>query len=130
MSNSLSKKQLRDFGFLIGIGFPLIIGWIIPSITGYDFRIWTLFIGIPILFIGIISPRFLHRPYQAWMKLGYLLGFINSNVILGIVYIVVLIPTSIFMKAFGYDPLRSKKLKTMTYFERENKKKVDLKKIF
>jgi len=130
MTNRISKKQLRDFGYLIGFGLPLIIGWLIPSITGHAFRAWTLWISIPTLVIGIISPRFLKKPYQAWMQLGHLLGYINSRIILGIVFVAVLQPIAFVMRAFGYDPLRSRKFNLLSFKESKKGSKVDLTRIF
>ena len=130
MTNRISKKQLRDFGYLIGFGLPLIIGWLIPSITGHAFRAWTLWISIPTLVIGIISPRFLKKPYQAWMQLGHLLGYVNSRIILGLVFIAVLQPIAFVMRAFGYDPLRSKKFNLLSFKESKKGSKVDLTRIF
>ena len=130
MLKSTSKKQLRDFGCLIGIGLPIMLGWLIPAITGHGLRIWTFWVGIPFLLIGIISPQILQIPYQLWMKLGYLLGWINSRIILGMVFLIVLQPISLVMKAFGYDPLRSKKSKFSSYKENKKGSIVDLKRIF
>ena len=59
MKQTISKKQLREFGLLIGLGLPLIIGWLIPIIFGHVFRAWTLWVGIPGLIIGLIAPRLL-----------------------------------------------------------------------
>ena len=50
----ISKKMLKDFGILIGLGFPLIIGFIIPFISGHSFRIWTLFFGITSLILSYL----------------------------------------------------------------------------
>ena len=90
MKDQISKKQLREFGFLIGIGFPLLIGWLLPAITGHGFRIWTFWVGFPALITGLTSPLLLHYPYKAWMMLGHALGWINSHIILGLLFIVVL----------------------------------------
>ena len=106
MENSNSIKRYKEFGYLVGFGFPLIIGYLIPYFSGHTFRTWTLFFGIPILIIGIIKPSFLKYPFKIWMKIGYLLGWINSKLILGIVYIVVLQPISLMMKLLGHDPLK------------------------
>ena len=130
MTKKISKKQLRDFGFLIGFGLPLIIGWLIPSVTGHAFRAWTLWISIPTLVIGVLSPRILQKPYQIWIQLGHLLGYVNSRIILGIVFLVVLQPIAFVMKAFGYDPLRSKKSNLVSFKERKEGSKVDLTRIF
>ena len=101
--NTLSQKDLRQFGFLIGIGFPVIIGWLIPSISGHLFRFWSLWIGVPLFILGIIRPSLLLYPYKAWMKIGLALGWINSHIVLGLVFLLVLQPISLIMKLFSYD---------------------------
>ena len=130
MENSNSIKRYKEFGYLVGFGFPLIIGYLIPYFSGHAFRTWTLFIGIPILIIGITKPYFLKYPFKLWMKIGHLLGWINSKLILGIVFIVVLQPISLVMKLLGHDPLRTKKNGEKSYREVKTNQKMNLKKIF
>ena len=130
MIKKISKKQLRDFGYLIGFGLPFLIGWLIPLINGHPFRYWTLWISFPSLLIGIIRPELLKMPFKAWMKFGHLLGWINSRIILGLVFIVILLPISLVMKFFGYDPLRLKKSNLISYRENKKDSRVDLKRIF
>ena len=130
MKASISKKQLREFGFLIGFGFPILIGWIIPLIGGHLFRPWTLWIGIPSMMIGILYPRLLFYPYKVWMFLGHALGWINSRIILGLVFFLVLQPIAIVMKLFGYDPLRISKSTEKSYRENKENYKINLSRIF
>ena len=42
MKDTVTKKQLREFGLLIGFGFPILIGWLLPSIFGHEFRSFML----------------------------------------------------------------------------------------
>lgn len=128
--SSISKKQLREFGFLIGIGFPIFIGWLIPAISGHLFKTWSLWVGIPLLLLGIIKPSFLFYPYKGWMILGLTLGWINSRIILGLIFLLVLQPIALVMKMFGYDPLRKNKRNEITYKEYKENHKVDLTRIF
>ena len=130
MEVTISKKKLREFGLLIGFGFPILIGWILPSIIGHGFRIWTLYLGIPSLILGLISPRLLLYPYKVWMALGHALGWVNSRIILGIVFLFVLQPIAFFMKCIGYDPLRLKIKKTSSYREKKKSIDTDLTRIF
>ncbi len=37
MKEEISKK-LREFGLLIGFGFPILIDWLLPSLAGHGFR--------------------------------------------------------------------------------------------
>ena len=126
----ISKKQLREFGLLIGFGFPLLIGWLIPTLTGHGLRLWALWVGFLGLLIGLASPRLLHYPYQFWMKLGLLLGWINSRIILCLVYMIVLLPIAFIMRLIGYDPLRRKRKGVKTYREKRQDYQTDLTRIF
>ena len=130
MKGSISKKQLREFGFLIGFGFPILIGWIIPAITGHGFRVWTLMVGVSGLMLGITAPRLLHYPYKVWMELGHALGLVNSRIILGLVFIVVLQPIAYWMRLFGYDPLRRRQTGEKTYREYRKDHHRDITRIF
>ena len=132
MKESISKKQLREFGLLIGMAVPIIIGWGIPAIGGHMFRFWTLWIGIPFLFFGLIKPFLLYHPYRLWMSLGNSLGWINSRIILCLIYFMVLIPIAFIMKFFGYDPLKQNKSKMEKISFKESKKnsKIDLTRLF
>ena len=130
MKEIISKKQLREFGLLIGFGFPILIGWLIPLLFGHQFRTWTLWIGVPGLLIGLIAPRLLYYPYKVWMALGHVLGWINSHIILGLLFILVLQPIAYIMRLKGYDPLRSKRKGEKTYRENRKDYKIDLNRIF
>ena len=130
MKKFVSKKQLREFGLLIGLGFPLFLGFLLPLLSGHPFRSWTLYIGIPFLLLGIFKPNFLSYLYEGWMKLGLALGWINSKLIFGLIFIIIVQPISIIMKFFGYDPLRKKFSPEKSYRELKNQKEIDLTRIF
>ena len=130
IKKNISKKQLREFGLFVGLGLPFLIGWLIPLIIGHSFRGWTLWIGVPLLILSSIKPYFLLYPYKLWMKLGLVLGWFNSRLILGLVFIVVLLPIAFIMRIFSYDPLRLKFEKRISYKEIRNKPKIDLTRIF
>jgi len=130
MTGIVSKKQLRQFGLLLGFVFPVIIGWLLPYLSGHPYRIWTLLIGVPFLVIGILRPKLLIYPFKGWMALGHFLGYINSKLILGLVFILVLQPLALILKFFAYDPLRQKKISKVTYKEIIKEHKIDLSRIF
>ena len=130
MKETVSKKQLREFGMLIGFGFPFLIGWLLPSIFGHEFRTWTLWVGFPGLILGLIAPRLLNYPYKAWMALGHALGWVNSHIILGLVFILVLQPIAYIMRLTGYDPLNKQRKGEKTYREPRQDHKTDLTRIF
>ena len=130
MKEIISKKQLREFGLLIGFGFPLLIGWLIPALIGHGLREWTLWVGFLGILIGLTYPRLLNYPYKLWMKLGLILGWVNSRIILGLVYMIVLLPIAFVMRIIRYDPLRTKGKGEKTYREKRKEHQTDLTRIF
>ena len=100
-----------------------------------DFRINSYYQNISLMLIGslilaISKPGLLLYPYRAWMKLGHILGWLNSRVILGLVFLIVLQPIALIMRILGHDPLKTKKLPQKSYREIKTNHKVNLKKIF
>ena len=130
MKETISKKQLIEFGIVIGYGFPILIGWLFPLFIGHGFRLWTLWVGIPALILGLIAPRLLFYPYKSWIALGHALGWVNSRVIIGLVFIFVLQPIAFVMFFFGYDPLKIRRKRTNTYRENRQNHQIDLNRIF
>ena len=82
----ISTKILKDFGLIISFCFPLFIGFLIPFFGGHSFRKWTIFVGLLLFIFSLLKPKVLYLPYKLWIKLGDLLGLINSHIILGIVF--------------------------------------------
>ena len=130
MKSQISKKKLREFGLLIGFGIPIIMGWIVPYLSGNLFHSWTLWIGALSLLLSLIKPSLLFYPYRLWMSLGHSLGWINSRIMLGLVFIIILQPIAFIMRAVGYDPLRIKKSNKTSYREDKQTHSINLKRIF
>ena len=130
MTKQLEKKILRDFGILLGIFFPLIFGLLLPFIFEHSISVWSFWLGGVCLGIGILKPTLLTLPYKYWMLLGNILGWINSRIILSIVFIFVLCPIAFFMKFFKYDPLNLKKMKKRSYKILKHHNDFNFKKIF
>jgi len=130
MKKNISKKILQEFGIILGVTFPIIIGWALPSLLGHSFRIWTLLISIPSLILAKANPDLLFYPYKVWMKLGKILGWFNSYLILGLVFIFVLLPIALIMRILGHDPLKIKKSNKKSYRELRLTDKINLRQTF
>ena len=130
MKKIVSNKNLREFGIIIGIGFPLFFGCIFPLITNHPFRIWTLWVALPSFLFAYIKPNLLLYPYKLWIKLGEFLGWINSKVILTFIFFLILFPISLFMRIFGYDPLRLKNSNKSSYRQKKMDYLIDFEKVF
>ena len=130
MEKTISKKDLREFGFLIAIAFPVLIGWIIPLINGHEFRLWTLWVSVIGLTCGLITPYTLLYPFKVWIMIGDILGWFNSHIVLGLVFWLILQPIALILKIRGYDPLRKLRKGKNTYRENRGHNQIDLTRIF
>ena len=98
-------KQLRSFGLIVGGIFALIGIW--PVIwRGQPPRLWSLLLGGVLLALALAWPRSLTQVYRLWMRVGEVLGWINTRIILGALFYLLFTPLGVYMRLRGKDPMR------------------------
>ena len=111
MSQTYSVKQLRHFGYLVGGIFGLIGLW--PLLWRQQSpRAWALALTVLLVVPALVAPRILAPVYRAWMALGEVLAWINTRIILGVVFYGVVTPIGFVMRMLGHDPMRRRFEKT------------------
>ncbi len=93
------KKELREFGVVIGIFFLVLLG----------FSYWrhhTLslnFLGLSVLFLfcAFAAPQLLTLLQKAWMILALLMGWVMSRVILGALFFAAVTPIALLLRLSG-----------------------------
>lgn len=99
-----TAKDLRQFGLLVGCVFAVIGLW--PLVfRGESPRLWAMVLGSLLIVLGAVVPRSLNQVHKAWMKIGHVLGLINTRIILGIVYYLLITPMGLIMSLMGKDPM-------------------------
>jgi hypothetical protein len=107
MKEESQKKELRNFGLIVGGIFVLIGVW--PVIfRGGSPRVWALAAGSLLILSGLVYPRSLTQVHRAWMAAGHVLGWVNTRIILGIFFYLILTPFGLAMRLFGKDFMRLK----------------------
>jgi Saxitoxin biosynthesis operon protein SxtJ len=104
MKEAIDIKQLRSFGFLVGGIFGL-LGFV-PLLFGREIRLWAIIPSGILLLLGSVLPKTLGPAYRAWMKIGHILGWINTRIILSIVFYGMFVPMGFIMRLAGKDPMR------------------------
>ena len=119
---STDKKTLREFGLVFAGGLIVFFGLLIPWIFDKPW-IWqeggargpwiaaAAFAGT-----GLILPQVLKPVYLLWMKLGHALGWINTRIILGVLFFVMFAPVALLMRVIGRDPLARQLDKSATTY--------------
>ena len=122
------KIKNRGFGILFFLVF-LLIG-LYPIYKGLTPNLYLVILSIPFLILGLINSKILTPLNKAWMRFGLALGWVNSRIILGLVFIIVLQPIALIMRMFGYDPLRKKRDNKRSYREIKENHNTNLTTIF
>ena len=125
------RQQLRHFGLLLGALLPLFFSVLLPALHRQPPPLWPAVIGITLALTGLLAPQTLRLPYRGWMALGHVLGLVNSHLILGLVYVLVMQPIALVMRALGHDPLRKRwDAKRTSYREETQGRRTNLRQPF
>jgi hypothetical protein len=111
-----NKKELRNFGLITGTIIAVLFGLIMPLIREHSLVVWPWLIATILSLSAILVPTKLNRLYQIWMKIGFALGWINTRIILGIIFYSVITPIGSILRLLKHDPmLRKFDANTQTY---------------
>ena len=98
-------KELRKFGLTTGIIIGMLFGLFLPCIFSKPFTKWPWVVSSVLIVWALIAPGTLKIVYNIWMCVGFVLGWINTKIILIIVFYLVFTPTGLLMKIFRKDPM-------------------------
>ncbi len=99
------KKQLRHFGLVVGGIFGVIGLW--PVVFRAEGpRLWALALGVALLIPALVRPRSLTHVHRIWMAAAEALGWINTRILLSVVFYGMVTPMGIVMRRLGRDPMQ------------------------
>ena len=104
MRHRTVKTQLRSFGLIVGGGFALIGVWRV-LLRGEEPRMWALILSGALVVSALVAPAVLTPFHRVWMRIGETLGWVNSRIILSVVYYLVVFPVGIVRRFAGSDPM-------------------------
>ena len=100
------KQELRKFGLIFAGMFILIFVLLLPWIWDKPRPTWAWIVAAVFIAFALLAPAALGPVYRLWMKIGLVLGWINTRIILGLVFFVIFTPVALFFKLLGKDPLK------------------------
>jgi len=102
------KEELRKFAYVFAGIVSLLFGIVIPLLAHKPFALWPWYISAVSFIWGTIHPLSLWPIYNAWMKFGAVAGWINTRIILAIVFYLVVFPIGLLKRLFGKDSMARK----------------------
>jgi len=105
MKKPLSRQELRKFGLVTGAMLVLFFDVLIPWIWDFPPPRWPLIAAAVLAVPALLYPLALRPVYRGWMFFAEILGWINTRIILGVVFYLVFLPLGLAMRAMR-DPMR------------------------
>ena len=118
----------RSFGIVFFIVFLLIAFY--PLINQGEIRIWSVFISLLFLILGMINSKILTPLNKVWFKFGIFLGKIISPIVMGLIFFLVVTPIAVLMRMLKKDLLNLKFNKNNSYWIEKTDPKSSMKNQF
>jgi hypothetical protein len=109
----------KSFGVVFFIVFLLVAFY--PLINQGDIKIWSLVVSLIFLTLGFLNSKILTPFNKIWFKFGVLLGSFVSPIVMGIIFFVIVTPTSLVMMFLGKNLLNLKRGNKKTYWMEKSK---------
>jgi len=98
-------KELRSFGLIVGGIFSVIGLW--PVVFRSETpRVWAVVLGAGLIGLGVAIPWSLKQVYKVWMRVGHALGWVNTRILLGVIFYGLITPMGLFLRLLGKDAMR------------------------
>lgn len=101
-----AKRELRIFGFTLGLMAALVFGLVLPWLTERPWPLWPwAFAGLMIgwALVHPASLRWLHGP---WMKFAEGLQWLVTRMIMLFLFWLIILPTGLLRRLLGLDSMQ------------------------
>lgn len=102
------NKELREFGLVTGAIAALLFGLLLPWLLNHGLPLWPWIVAGVLWAWALLLPASLLPVYRGWMAIGHVLGWINTRIILGIMFYILFLPAGLVMRLLGNDPMARK----------------------
>jgi Saxitoxin biosynthesis operon protein SxtJ len=98
------RSELRKFGFIVGGIFALISLWPFLVHRGEP-RLWALVLACLLIAPAVVFPNILAPFHGGWMEIGHVLGWVNTRIIMAVIFFFVVTPMGWVMRLMRKDPM-------------------------
>jgi hypothetical protein len=120
-----SFRAEREFGLIVGAILALLGGWWLYRGKFVNAAPVTLSLGGLLIICGVLLPRVLVFPNKAWMSFAELLAFVNTRIVLGVLFFLLFTPIGLVKRLSGWDPLNRRERRRASYWRPYSKRQRD-----
>ena len=97
------RKEYRQFGLLLAGVVGGIFGLLLPWWHNAPLPQEPFKIAIPLMILALLRPQLLKPFYLVWMRLGSVLGWINTRIILTAIFFTIILPIGLLKRLTSKD---------------------------
>ena len=105
MPEDVATMELRQFGLLFSLILVALFGVTLPWFFDARWPVWPWLVGGIMTTLSILWPQGLAPIYRIWMRFGLIAGFVNTRIIMFLLYYAVFVPVAMLMRLAGRDAL-------------------------
>jgi len=106
-----TPKALRDFGLIMAGMLILMFGIVFPWLFSFSTPYWPFIAAFVFVVVALLKPMLLAPVNRVWLKLSNVLGWINTRLIMGLMFFVLIVPMGLVLRLLGKDPLSNELFK-------------------
>lgn len=112
MDNELKKtnftaKELKDFGLIMAGMLILMFGLVLPWLFSYSTPYWPFVAAFGFVVVALLKPLLLGPVNRVWLKISDVLGWVNTRLVMGIIFFLLIVPIGLIVRLFKKDPLNN-----------------------
>ena len=100
-----TPKELRDFGLIMAGMLIVMFGVVLPWLFGYSTPYWPFIASFIFAVVALIRPILLGPVNRIWLKISDVLGWVNTRLVMGVMFFLLIAPIGLLMRLFGKDTL-------------------------
>ena len=104
MKEKALAEQERAFGLVMAAGFGVLA--LIRVVWTGTVTWWLIDLGVMFGIAALVVPSWLRPVRTAWMKLAASLGYLNSRILLTVVFAGLITPIALLLRLAGKQPVR------------------------
>jgi len=112
-------KELRTFGLLFALMLAALFGALLPLVRhGTDISAWPAWpwaAAAAIAAWALVHPRSLRLLHAPWMRFAAVAQWVNTRLIMLLLFYLVILPIGLLLRLFGKDPMRRRFEATDSY---------------
>jgi len=96
-------KEERTFGLILCAISGAVGVWSI--VTEGSSGVYWLALAAGLLGVALVVPRCYSPLLKIWLKIGHVVAWVNTRLILGLVFLLLIIPIALARRILGYDSM-------------------------